>query len=202
MDEINDKLLSTLESEEQIAYSTDYIDIEGLNGLDVDCIDSDTLHAAAASGVTPHVLKLRVGAVLTITRNLNTEQKLCNGTKVILVEIRPRYLVVRRPNEDELFVIPRILFKFPLHSRSPVTICRRAFPVRLAYACSIHKSQGCTIDKVGVDLRSFCFCHGQLYTAVSRVRRPDDIRVFVPPEFVVDGVPYTFNLVYRRLLLT
>ena len=43
-------------------------------------------------------------------------------------------------------------------------------PIRLAYATTIHKSQGMTLNSVDVRLGNGCFAHGQLYTALSRAR--------------------------------
>jgi ATP-dependent exoDNAse (exonuclease V) alpha subunit len=64
----------------------------------------------------------------------------------------------------------------------------------------VHKSQGQTISKVGLDLRSDCFTHGQLYVALSRARRPEHISVLVTPDRVVDNTTYVHNVVYRDLL--
>ena len=46
----------------------------------------------------------------------------------------------------------------------------RQFPVKLAYAFTIHKAQGQTYDKVILDLNSHIFAPGQLYVALSRAR--------------------------------
>ena len=52
------------------------------------------------------------------------------------------------------------------------------YPVQPAYAITIHKSQGLTLDKTVIFLDdSPCFAQGQLYTALSRVRSFQDIRV-------------------------
>jgi hypothetical protein len=48
--------------------------------------------------------------------------------------------------------------------------CFTQIPLRLAYATTIHKSQGMTLDYVDIKLGNGCFAHGQLYTALSRAR--------------------------------
>lgn len=53
-------------------------------------------------------------------------------------------------------------------------------PIRLAYALSIHKSQGMTFDNVTLDLTQPCFTPGQMYVALSRVRTPDGLRIITP----------------------
>ena len=56
---------------------------------------------------------------------------------------------------------------------------RKQFPVKLAFAMTINKSQGQTLPFVGIYLRDYCFAYGQLYVALSRVNRRENIKIFV-----------------------
>ena len=76
----------------------------------------------------------------------------------------------------------------------PCKVSRYQFPVRLAHAMTINKSQGQTLNRVGLYLPRPVFSHGQLYVAFSRVRRRSDIKV------CVYGENKTLNVVYEEVL--
>lgn len=50
-------------------------------------------------------------------------------------------------------------------------------PLRVAYASTIHKTQGLTLERADIDLGNGCFAHGQLYTALSRLRSLDGLHL-------------------------
>lgn len=53
------------------------------------------------------------------------------------------------------------------------------YPFKLAYALSIHKAQGLTFDEVTIDLSRPVFQKGQMYVALSRVRTPEGLKIFI-----------------------
>jgi len=54
------------------------------------------------------------------------------------------------------------------------------YPVRLAWAVTMHKSQGKTFDKVVIDIGNGAFAHGQVYVALSRCRSLEGITLKKP----------------------
>jgi hypothetical protein len=78
----------------------------------------------------------------------------------------------------------------------PFVLRRRQFPVRMAFAMTINKSQGQTLNNVGVYLPSPVFYHGQLYVAISWVTSNANIKIFSGQGFD----EYMRNVVYREVL--
>ena len=79
----------------------------------------------------------------------------------------------------------------------PWIITRKQFPVRLCFAMTINKAQGQSLNTVGVDLRTSCFTHGQLYVALSRVTDVGQLSIL----FAADKDQTTQNVVFPEVLL-
>ncbi|KAG1888976.1 uncharacterized protein F5891DRAFT_81884 [Suillus fuscotomentosus] len=101
----------------------------------------------------------------------------------------------RCPQTGEMHCLSRITFKPP---RSTWTVNQKKFPLRPAYATTFNGCQGLTLQKAVLDLRTDSFAHGQLYTALSRVRCRRDIRALFAE---TEDEKTTANVVYKHLLL-
>lgn len=140
---------------------------------------------------------------LMLLRNLDNMRGLANGTRLVcrrchkwLIEAE----IVTGPRKGDWILLPRIDFDSN-DLDTPFKLNRRQFPVKPAFAMTINKSQGQTMQKVGLYLPQSVFSHGQLYVAFSRVGSPHHIKVCAEQGCFSghEGV-YTRNVVYRDVL--
>ena len=154
------------------------------------------LNSLSVNGIAPHRLKLCNGMVIMLLRNMDKKLGLCNGSRLIVRQLQPHVIeaeVITGQHAGKRVFIPRIDMS-PANTTLPFTLIRRQFPVRPAYAMTINKSQGQTLSKVGLCLLNQVFTHGQLYVALSRVRRTSDIRILLP-----NGCSHCQNVVYKEI---
>jgi ATP-dependent exoDNAse (exonuclease V) alpha subunit len=138
-------------------------------------------------------LELKVGAQVMLLRN-DADQRWVNGSVGTVTRIADTVWVEIDGEEHE--VQPSIWEKFK-YNYSPVTkeLKRdivaefQQFPLRLAWAVTIHKSQGKTYDRAIVDLGQRSFAPGQTYVALSRITALDGLylsRPLRPSDIIVD----------------
>jgi ATP-dependent DNA helicase PIF1 len=142
-----------------------------------------------------------------LLRNIAPAQGLCNGTRATVIQMSSCVIEVRLMGGDrdgKTAFIPQITL---CPSQNNLTFAfklkRRQLPVQLAYAMSINKAQGQTVNKIGLYLLSPVFSHGQLYVAFSQATKLENIFVYLPKEnkTKLNGSFTTTNIVYPEILL-
>lgn len=127
-------------------------------------MSTENLQQLETPGLPSSKLNLKLGPPVMLLRNIDQLGGLKNGSRLILTRIERYNLegqLLGGNHDGELKIIPRI----PLTSvegELPFILTRRQFPVRLCFAMTIKKSQGQSLNTVGLDLRLPVFCHGQL----------------------------------------
>jgi ATP-dependent DNA helicase PIF1 len=101
----------------------------------------------------------------------------------------------------EKVIIPRIPTEPSKTAELPFQFQRLQFPLRLAFTITINKSQGQTLNHVGLVLNSPVFTHGQLYVALSRVTDVNNLKLVVPNSMEAREEGKITNIVYREALL-
>jgi ATP-dependent exoDNAse (exonuclease V) alpha subunit len=134
-----------------------------------------------------------------ITRNLDQRQGLVNGVQVVCEEIRPHTVTVRLAS-GHVHVIPRINFTItPSESGLPFPLSRRQYPLMPSYALTVHRVQGQSLHRLGIYFSGDAFCHGLLFTALSRVRSWASVIVW-RENCESPGVCTLMNMVRRHIV--
>ena len=135
-------------------------------------------------------------------RNLDPVSGLCNGTRLQVNYIGDRYLrctIISGKHHGKVQLLPRIPMQSPENdARCPYAFRRIQFPVRLAFAMTINKSQGQTLQRVGISLFKEVFSHGQLYTGFTRTTSGGNMRLAVCDNLQESRL--IKNVVWRQVL--
>jgi ATP-dependent exoDNAse (exonuclease V) alpha subunit len=124
-------------------------------------------------------LKLKVGAQVMMIKNTYQKDGIINGSLGIIKSFSPKksYPVVEFANGKILTIAPEewLIERYDEEKKLVVVDAKvNQVPLILAWAMTIHKSQGLTLDKISCDL-SDVFSPGQAYVALSRARSLEGI---------------------------
>ncbi len=124
---------------------------------------------------SPEHLVLKIGAQVMVTSNIDVTVGLVNGTRGVVTEMSELSIQIRLPSGKCADIIPITLSRSPGQG-CPTSATFKQFPLVLAWAFTIHKSQGLTMSNFVVDLRKI-FAEGQAYVALSRARNLSDFYI-------------------------
>ena len=144
VNDINKLCLDRLPEHEIVIPSADStVDADDATHYPVEYINS-----LQTSGMPPHRLILKTGAVVMLLRNLNINGGLCNGTRLIIRDIiNDRIIkatIANGEGKGRTVLIPKIQTQPADYTQLGFEWRRLQFPVKLAFAMTVHKLQGQT----------------------------------------------------------
>ncbi|KAH7697639.1 MACRO domain-containing protein 1, partial [Aphelenchoides avenae] len=204
---LNDRIRLLLPGTDIVCASTDTpMSEDPLTMLDVHYAarNVEHLNRRTEEGMPPHLLTFRPGMVLVLMRNIDQYMGLCNGTRLHLIgkfgeNLKCTVLSGPMAKAGGYTLIPRVRFEYGRKSDETNIdrFVRIQYPVIPAFAMTINKAQGQTLQRVGLHLGTQVFSHGQVYTGFSRVTSREGIKIFNDrpkrPNFII-------NRVYEELL--
>lgn len=146
-------------------------------------------------------LELKIGARVMLIKN-DPEGRWVNGTLAIVEGFDTDKVIVNVDgNAYEIEPASWEKFRYTVNAQTKkvsreVIGTFRQMPLRLAYAVTIHKAQGLTLEKVYIDFDHGMFAHGQAYVAFSRARNLEGLEIsrpLRPRDLVMDRAAFAFG---------
>ena len=163
----------------------------------------DTAAHCPPPGFPAHQLIVKTNSIFRLLRNFSVDKGLVKNKRVIIIALGRRIITVQCIEDrlstgearlGEIYHLPRIMFEEQLQNGH--TLQRLQFPIAPAYATTFNSCQGLTLTRVAIDLTHPVFSHGQLYTALSRIRHRSHAIIRLRP-----GESCTVNVTFHELLL-
>ena len=116
-------------------------------------------------GTYEEKIELRIGSKVMCLQNLDFVAGIVNGSQGIVTQFFGGY-----PNVKFSSGVERIILPVKWSTEEYPTYSVEQLPLTLAWAITIHKSQGMTLDCAKIDIGRSIFASGQIYTAMSRIK--------------------------------
>ncbi len=127
-------------------------------------------------------LELREGARIMFTKNDSVNQRYFNGKMATVTELSKDEITVRIDDDPDLYILEKSTWenkKYEIGKASNeleenIVGKFKHYPIKLAWAITIHKSQGLTFERAAIDVAK-AFASGQVYVALSRLKSLDGL---------------------------
>jgi ATP-dependent DNA helicase PIF1 len=120
----------------------------------------------------PESIQLCIGAQVVVLANIDQDAGIVNGTRGVIIDLNKSIVTIKRVDGS--------YFNIPYYKTTNVednTLVVQYMPLKLAYALSIHRSQGQTLDAIEIDIGTKIFAAGQAYTAISRAKDLKSVKI-------------------------
>jgi len=177
-------------------YKADELNHKALQAIDSPlCVMEATVKGDFPESMYPvlHRLELKKGAQIMFTKNDNEGKAYFNGRLAMVTSIEGTTVEVSMAETHEAYVLKKEIWENKRYTVNAATQdlddevigTFEQYPVKLAWAITIHKSQGLTFDRAIIDVGQ-AFADGQVYVALSRLRSLDGLilRTHIDPAVV------------------
>jgi ATP-dependent DNA helicase PIF1 len=138
--------------------------------------------ADSLSKELPDAIQLKVGAQVMLTRNKDLDRSLVNGSRGVVVGFETgenNIPIVRFDCGVVTRIVPVEAVRYNPDAGGAGCLVRTQVPLKLAWAITVHKSQGATLTRAMLDISS-AFEFGQCYVALSRVQSLEGLWLVKP----------------------
>eukprot|EP00984_Skeletonema_dohrnii_P018289 scaffold8514_cov74-Skeletonema_dohrnii-CCMP3373.AAC.1 len=210
VNEINDELTDRLPGELQKYHSIDTVGDDD----NPKAFPSEFLNSLQLSGMADHKLHLKENSVVILLRNIDIPAGHCNGTRYFVKRLGEYRLVLKKlktnGDKNDILILPRIPMTSSAGTKLPFVLNRLQFPIKVAFALTINRSQSQTFSgKCGILLPKSVWTHGQIYVTFSRCGDPNNVYVWADQEEFKDLIDsgqlepnkvYMRNVVYKEVI--
>ena len=205
VDEVNDKMVDKMDGDGHVFTSVDTVGDYDTQTM----FPTEYLNSLNLSGLPKHELTLKKNAIVILLRNMDIKAGHCNGTRYLVKEVGKYRLLLEKLNHNKedkntTLLLPRIPMKYG-GKQFPFELTRLQFPIKIAFALTINRSQGQSVSKCGILLPKNVWTHGQIYVAFSRCGNPKNIYVWAEQsQFekydLSKEKTYVKNVVYKEII--
>ena len=111
-------------------------------------------------------LEICEGCKVMVNWNVDIGARIINGTSGTIISLNDEYVNIKITNSNRSYKVKHMTIK----DENTGMVLASIMPLQLAWAITIHKSQGATLDYLLTDLGLSIFAFGQAYVALSRVK--------------------------------